>query len=171
MDHTSLFYSLGGYAIKLTHIFGSLIWIGGVLFMGGVATPILRYYASPEHSDPRVADVIGRLERRLVGFNWMGLCSALLSGIALSYFSAEFSWLRFQSLFDYVIHLKILLFMPIALVNYLLGVSYRELLSVRQERLEGEYLAPREIVDWRIVALRRINVYLAFTIILLLALL
>ena len=172
-DGTSLpfVYSLGGYAGKLTHIFGAIIWIGGVLFMSGVATPILEYYNSTEHYDPRVGEVVGWLERRLIGFNWLGLGSLFVSGMVLSIYSHGFDYFRLASLYDWVIDLKILLFFPVACVNYLLGVSYRELAVARADRAEGEDLSPLQIVEWRIISLRRINVYLAFALLILIALL
>jgi uncharacterized membrane protein len=170
MENSSvLFYSLGGLAAKLVHIFGAVIWIGGVLFMGGIATPILKYYSMPEHADPRVAEVVGLLERRLVGFNWMALWANVIGGLALTLFSSSFSWFRFGSVYAWVIHLKVLLVLPIMLTNFLLAASYRELESARGELAEGEDISPRGITEWRIVSLRRINVYLAFIIIILVA--
>ncbi len=171
MDDSSFFYGLGGYSAKLAHVFGGIIWIGGVLFMAGVATPILNYFAAREHPDPNVARIVGLLERRLIGFHWMGLGALLIGGIMMAMYSVHFTWFRFESAYDWVMHLKIVLFLPIAFVNYLLGLSYRELESAREELEGDEDLSPRQIVEWRIVSLRRLNVYLAFAIIILIALL
>jgi uncharacterized membrane protein len=157
-----LAFSIGGYAAKLAHVFGAVIWLGGVLFMGGVATPILKYYDDPKHRDPRVREIVGWLERRLVGFNWLGLWSVFVSGAVLSVYTPSFAWFRFASFYDWVMHAKIVAFVPIAAVNYLLSHSYRELETARARREKGEELAPREIVEWRIIMLRRFNVYLAF---------
>ena len=170
MENSSvLFFSLAGFAFKLVHIFGAMIWIGGVLFMGGVATPILKYYSAPDHSDPRVADVIGMLERRLIGFNWMALWANVIAGLALTLFSPAFSWFHFDSFYAWVIHLKVVFLVPIMLTNFFLSASYKELESARSELKKGEDLSPRAITEWRIVSLRRINVYLAFIIIILVA--
>lgn len=166
-----LLYQFGGYAAKLAHVFGAVIWIGGVLFMAGVATPILKYYARPEQADPRVREIVGRLEERLIGFNWMALWTVAISGVVLWMFGAGVSLFRFESLPDWGATLKVLLFVPIALVNYALSASYRELRSARAELEKGEELSPREVVEWRIVSLRRINVYLAFAIIIFIAML
>lgn len=172
MDSTTLFYFLGGYAVKLAHVLGAVAWLGGVLFMGGVATPILKYYARKENHDPRVAEIVGLLERRLIGFNWMGLFAVFFSGLIMSLYSSQsFSWFRFDSLYDWVLHLKLLLFVPVAMANYLLSISYRELQGARARLKAGEDLSPKDIVEWRIISLRRINVYLAFTLIILIALL
>jgi len=172
MDGATLFYILGGYAVKLAHVLGAVIWLGGVLFMGGVATPILKYYATREHHDPRVAEVVGLLERRLIGFNWMGLFAVFFSGLVMSLYSSQsFSWFRFDSLYDWVVHLKLFLFVPVVTANYLLSISYQELQGARTTLKSGEDLSPRQIVEWRIISLRRINVYLAFTLIILIALL
>lgn len=162
-------FSLGGYAAKLAHVFGAIIWIGGVLFMSGVATPILKYYADPERHDPRVAEIVGWLERRLIGFNWLGLWTVVASGIVLAIYSPQFALFRLDSLYDWVLHAKIAAFLPIAAANYLLSLSYRELERVRAERSSGEELAPREVTEWRIVMLRRLNVYLAFIVLLLIS--
>jgi uncharacterized membrane protein len=164
-------YSLGGYAGKLTHLFGAVIWIGGVLFMAGVATPILEYYNSTEHHDPRVAEIVGWLERRLIGFNWLGLGAVFVSGLVLSIYANGFDYFRFATLYDWVISLKVFLFLPVASINYLLGVSYRELADARSQIAAGEDLSPRQIVEWRIVSLRRLNIWLAFALIILVALL
>lgn len=172
MDSEALFlYQLGGYAAKLAHVFGAVIWIGGVLFMAGVATPIVKYYTQPEHADPRVPEIVGRLEERLVGFNWMALWTVLISGIVLAVFSPDFSLFRFDSLPDWGANLKVYLFLPIILVNFALSASYRELRNARAELEAGEELSPRQITEWRIVVLRRINVYLAFAVIIFIAML
>jgi uncharacterized membrane protein len=169
MSDPTFLFSLGGYAAKLAHVFGAIIWIGGVLFMAGVATPIVKYYADAAHADARVAEIVGWLDRRLVGFNWLGLGAVLVSGAVMAVFAPGFETLRLASLYDWVMHLKIVAFVPIALVNYLLSVSYRELQSARRERDAEEELAPSEVVEWRIVMLRRVNVYLAFAILLLIS--
>lgn len=169
MDSSNFLFSLGGYAAKLAHVFGAIIWIGGVLFMGGVATPIIKYYNDPEHTDSRVPEIVGRLERRLVGFNWLGLWTVLASGIVMSIYSPHFSLMRLDGLYDWVMHLKLLTFIPIVLVNYLVSASYRELETARTAREGDEDLAPHDIVSWRIVMLRRVNVYLAFAILLLIS--
>lgn len=168
----SLFlYQLGGYLAKLAHVFGAIIWIGGVLFMAGVATPILQYYAKPEHADPKVAETVAKLEERLIGFNWMALWTVFISGGVLVLYSASFDWFRFETIADWALNLKIIFFLPIAFLNFLLSASYKELRTARAEREDGEELAPREITEWRIISLRRINIYLAFAIIIFIAML
>jgi uncharacterized membrane protein len=169
--NSTFLYQLGGYLAKLAHVFGAVIWLGGILFMAGVATPILKYYSTPEHNDPRVADTIGKLEERLVGFNWMALWTVFISGFILALYSAGFSWFRFDSLTDWALQLKILFFIPAAFANYFLSASYKELQTARATLAEGEDLTPRQITEWRIVSLRRINVYLAFAIIIFIAML
>lgn len=172
MDSQALFlYQLGGYTAKLAHVFGAIIWIGGVLFMAGVATPIIKYYSQPEHADPRVPEIVGKLEERLIGFNWMALWTVAISGAVLWMFGAGVTLFRFESVADWGATLKVLLFVPIALVNYALSASYRELKAARAEMEKGEELSPRDVVEWRIVSLRRINVYLAFAIIIFIAML
>jgi uncharacterized membrane protein len=168
----SLFlYQLGGYLAKLAHVFGAVIWLGGILFMAGVATPILKYYNSTEHADPTVAAAVGKLEERLIGFNWMALWTVFISGFILSLYSAGFAWFRFAGIADWALQLKILFFVPAAFANYFLSASYKELRTARAE-LEGtEDLSPRQITEWRIISLRRINVYIAFAIIIFIAML
>jgi uncharacterized membrane protein len=168
---TAFFYNLGGYCLKLIHVFGAVIWLGGVLFMGGIAKPILDYYAKPDHADPAVARVVGWLERRLIGMNWMALWAGAISGLFMSFLSPQFHWFQLDSLYSWVLHLKVFLFLPIALTNFFLSASYKELETVRSKRVTGEDLSPRQITEWRIISLRRINVYLAFLIIILVALL
>jgi uncharacterized membrane protein len=168
---TSLFYNFGGYCAKLVHVFGAIIWLGGVLFMAGVATPILKYYQDPEHPDPRVGEVVGLLERRLLGFNSMALWSSFISGIAMLIFLPRMKWMHLESLYDWVIHLKVALFLPVIFINSLLNRSYRERESARSTLETGEDLSLLQIVEWRIVSLRRLNVYLAFLLIILVAML
>lgn len=171
MDSQLLLFQFGGYAAKLAHVFGAIIWIGGVLFMAGVATPILNYYARPENADPRVREIVGKLEERLIGFNSMALWTVFISGWVLVMFSSGFSMFRFSSLPDWAANLKMLMFVPIILVNFALGASYKELRTARAEPEGTEELSPRQVTEWRIVALRRINVYLAFAVIIFIAML
>src|SRR4051812_9346601 len=142
MESSSFFlYQLGGYAVKLAHVFGAIIWLGGVLFMAGGATPVLNYYPEPGHADPTPPPAGEKLEERLIGFNWMGLWTVFISGFVLSLYGAGFVWFRFASITDWAIHLKIFLWLPIAVVNYLLSASFKELNSARREHLDGEDLS------------------------------
>jgi uncharacterized membrane protein len=171
MDSSLFLYQLGGYTAKLAHVFGAIIWIGGVLFMAGVATPIVNYYTKPENDDPRVVEIVGKLEERLIGFNWMALWTVFISGGVLALYGIGFQLLRFESLPEWAFNLKVFFFLPVALINFLLSASYRELRSARASLIDGEDLSPHQITEWRIVSLRRINVYLAFAIIIFVAML
>jgi len=169
MNLDNFYYSLFGYTAKLAHIFGALIWLGGVLFMAGVATPILNYYKKTENYDPKVLETIGRLERRLVGFNWMAIFSILFGGIILSYHSQNFSFFSFNSLYNWLINLKIVLFFVVAILNYLMSKSYKELLTASADKTEDQELSHHDIVEWRINMLRKLNVYVSFAFILILS--
>ncbi|MBL0332275.1 MAG: hypothetical protein IPP08_01295 [Chlorobiota bacterium] len=163
------YYSLFGYTAKLAHIFGAFIWIGGVLFMAGIATPIVKYYQDVNHYDIKVIEIISKLERRLIGFNWMAYFAMLFGGVVLTLHNKSFSLFTFNSLYSWLLHGKIFLFTIIGIVNYLMSISYKELKTARVEKEVDEDLSPYEITEWRVVILRRINVYLCFSIILILA--
>lgn len=121
MDGPGFFYALGGYAAKLAHVLGAVIWIGGVLFIGGVATPILKYYTRDENHDPGVVATILMLERRLLGFNWMALWAMAISGVILAAVTPALSILQLQGLYDWVMHAKIVALLPLFGINYLMG--------------------------------------------------
>jgi hypothetical protein len=101
----------------------------------------------------------------------MALWTVFISGFVLSLYSAGFAWFRLASLTDWALHLKILFFIPVAFANYFLSASYKELRTARATLQKGEDLSPRQITEWRIIMLRRINVYLAFAIIIFIAML
>ena len=86
-------------------------------------------------------------------------------------FLPTLQWMHLETLYDWVIHLKVVLFLPVIFVNSLLNRSYRELESARSTLQAGEDLSPLQVVEWRIVSLRRLNVYLAFLLIILVAML
>ncbi len=155
--------------MKLVHVFGAFIWIGGVLFMSGIVKPILEYYQKEEHFDAKVGNTIAQLEYRLIGMNWMALGSILISGLMIAAIAPNFQWFNFETMYRLALHGKTLIFIGVIVTNFMLSKSYKKLRTLGDASVEGMGTDP--MIERKIIQLRRANTWLAFGLIILIAML
>jgi uncharacterized membrane protein len=146
------------WAALYMHLFSAVAWLGGVLFLTGVARPIFEYYG------PTAYDIQQQLKERFLGFSWMLAITTAVTGLIIILWSTRFLFFNFSTLWLILAHLKILGFLILAVLTFMLRSSYREIHLAREEKVGDEDLSPREIILWRIRIVEQIEVWLAILI-------
>ncbi len=92
------------WATRSMHIFSAVVWLGGLLYMGGILYPVLRY----EQLTTSIQYV--RIERRFSGFVWMCVWTSVITGVLLTLFSHRFVFGQYRSEWDYLLLAKEILY-------------------------------------------------------------
>lgn len=143
------------WAALYVHLFSAVAWMGGILFLTGVARPIFEYFGK------ETFEVQLRIKQRFLGFSWMLACSAGVTGVVILLWSTKFVFLSFDTMWLKLIHIKIVLFLLLIALNFALKKSYEEIAEARSEAIEGEDLTPRDVILWRIRMFEQIAVWTA----------
>lgn len=88
------------WATRSMHVFSAVVWLGGLLYMGGILYPVFRY-ESMTTSRQYV-----RIERRFTGFVWMCVWTTAITGIFLMLFSPRFVFGQYRVEWDYLLLVK-----------------------------------------------------------------
>jgi uncharacterized membrane protein len=152
------------WAALYMHLFGAVAWLGGILFLTGVTRPIFEYFGADAY------DISQRIKVRFLGFTWMLLWTVFVTGIIVLLWSTKFIFFDFSSLWLVLAHFKILLFLILAGLSFMLRTSYKEIAEARSEKEGSEDLSPREIILWRIRMVEQFEVWTAITILLVVSL-
>jgi uncharacterized membrane protein len=140
------------FACRGLHVFGVVIWCGGLMYEGVVIIP--------ERG-------VGKFERlrRFVPFVWMSAWTILITGTALMLFSPRFVFLHYDDAWSVILGLKQMTFL--LMVFFAFGTS--RMLSRLNQLGNGEpdASAPEQLLVHRALQFHRMNVALAITGILL----
>ena len=88
------------WATRSMHVFSAVVWLGGLLYMGGILYPVFRY------EDMTTSVQYVRIERRFTGFVWMCVWTTAITGVLLILFSPRFVFGRYRSEWDYLLLVK-----------------------------------------------------------------
>jgi len=88
------------WATRSMHVFSAVVWLGGLLYMGGILYPVFRY----EGMTTSLQYV--RIERRFTGFVWMCVWTTAITGMFLMLFNPRFVFGRYRSEWDYLLLAK-----------------------------------------------------------------
>src|SRR5687768_5023798 len=146
------------WAALYLHLFSAVAWLGGILFVTGVTRPIFEYYKDTSF------DISTRIKVRFLGFTWMLVWTTLITGFVILLWSTRFLFFDFSTLWSVMMHLKILFFVILFILNVGLRSSYRELETARSQIDGTEDLSPREVTLWRIRMIEQIEVWCAIAI-------
>lgn len=146
------------WAALYLHLFSTVAWLGGILFLTGVARPIFEFFKESS------ADIALRIKVRFLGFTWMLVWTTLITGLVILLWSTRFIFFDLSNLWSALMHLKILFFFILTTLALMLRRSYAELDAARSELAEGEDLAPKEIILWRIRVIEQIEVWCAIIV-------
>ncbi|HYM20120.1 MAG TPA: hypothetical protein VEW28_03845 [Candidatus Kapabacteria bacterium] len=146
------------WAALYMHLFSAVAWFGGILFLTGVSRPIFEYYGAEQFTLQQ------QLKERFLGFSWMLAITTAVTGVVIILWSTRFLFFNFSSLWLVLAHLKILGFLILIALTFVLRSSYRELKTARAETIAGEDLSPRDIILWRVRIIEQIEVWLAILI-------
>ncbi len=88
------------WATRSMHIFSAVVWLGGLLYMGGILYPVFRY----EELTTSLQYI--RIERRFTGFVWMCVWTTAITGVLLMLFSPRFVFGQYRGEWDYLLLAK-----------------------------------------------------------------
>jgi putative copper export protein len=149
------------WAALYLHLFSASAWVGGILFVTGVLRPILEHYGKD-------TEELGiRIKVRFLGFTWMLVWSALITGLVILLWSSKFIFFDLSTLWGALIHIKLLLFIILAVVSKVLSISYREYNAAKDTKTTETDLTDKDVVLWRIRMIEQIQVWCAILILLL----
>jgi uncharacterized membrane protein len=146
------------WAALYLHLFSAVAWLGGILFLTGVTRPIFEYHKESSF------EISNQIKVRFLGFTWMLVWTTLITGLVILLWSTRFLFFDFSSLWLILMHLKILFFFLLFVLNLGLRSSYRELTNARAVTEGAEDISPRDIALWRIRMLEQMEVWCAILI-------
>jgi putative copper export protein len=88
------------WAARSMHVFSAVVWLGGLLYMGGIFYPVIRY------EEMTASPVYIRIERRFTGFVWMCVWTTAITGVFLMLFSPRFVFDRYHDEWDFLLLVK-----------------------------------------------------------------
>ena len=146
------------YSALALHLFSVVIWIGGLLFIGGVMTPILHVEKRQLH------ELALAFLQRFTGFVWMSAATIIVTGFVLLAYHPEFRWFDFANDWAAILHAKILLFLLMLVPAWFSAKSVKEALSLTDEEFHEPSIDQRitrgELIFFRMKILNRASIVL-----------
>jgi len=112
------------WATRSIHAFSVVVWLGGLLYMGGVLYPVFR------HERMTVSPLYVQIERRFMGFVWMSIWTTAITGILLMLFSPKFKFGSYHAQWDILLLVKQIIFAAMVIVAISSGKIVRKMESI-----------------------------------------
>jgi uncharacterized membrane protein len=141
------------------HIFGVIIWLGGLLFESAIAVPIAQ--AEGERAD----SLAQKIHARFTAFVWMSVWTIAVTGIIMMLLSPQFHWFTYETQWQRLLGFKQLTF--IVMLFYAFG--YARMVSYLQSPSNDGNEETLTLVRQRLNQFRKINIALGITALLLAA--
>ena len=133
------------------HIFGVIVWLGGLMFQSAVVGPVA-------HSESELTKTIMRkLGRRFVAFIWMSVWTMLVTGVLLMLLSPRFVWFHYDDRWSVLLAWKQVIF--ILMIFYAFGYA-RMLKYLESPTSNGGYNERAELYRHRLNQFRTISIFL-----------
>jgi uncharacterized membrane protein len=142
------------------HIFGMVVWLGGLMFQSAIIAPVLQSEGEPAKFAARKMNI------RFVGFIWMSIWTMLVTGALMMLLSPKFVWFRYDTGWSVLLGLKQIIF--ILMVLYAYGYA-RMLTYLVQPASNGGFDEKADLYRHRVHQFRRISIALGITALLLAA--
>jgi putative copper export protein len=140
------------------HIFGMLIWLGGLMFQSAVIAPVMQF----ESSDAKPA--MRKINKRFIGFIWMSVWTMLITGILMMLFNPRFVWFHYDDRWSLLLLLKQIIF--VLMVFYAFGYA-RMLTYLDNPTSNGGFDSKATLYKQRVMQYRVISIFLGITALLL----
>ena len=95
------------------HIFGVIVWLGGLMFQNAVVQPIVNF------ESPDVNAAMRKVFHRFTGFIWMSVWTVFVTGAILMLLNPRFFWFRYDDRWSVLLGFKQLIF--ILMIVYAFG--------------------------------------------------
>jgi len=148
------------WATRSIHVFSAVIWVGGLLYMGGVLYPVYR------HEKMTVSAHYVRIEMRFLGFVWMCVWTTAITGIFLMLFSPHFVFGQYRMEWDYLLLFKQIVYVVMVAVAMSGTKIVKTMETVVQSAQPGELEQRLLTLHQKMLKRRRLNLALGIVIIL-----
>ncbi len=140
------------------HVFGVVVWLGGLMFQNAVALPIVQFETDQARSAMR------KVNRRFVGFVWMSAWTIFVTGAILMLLSPRFFWFEYHDQWSVLLGCKQIIFL--LMVIYAFGYA-RMLTALEKSDLDPGVDGKREVYGERLNQFRKMSIFLGIVAILL----
>jgi uncharacterized membrane protein len=72
------------------HVFGVVVWLGGLMFQGAVAQPIMQF------ESVEAQEAMAKVHRRFIDFIWMSVWTVAVTGLLMMLLDPRFVWFRYD---------------------------------------------------------------------------
>jgi uncharacterized membrane protein len=150
------------WAARGLHVFGVVVWLGGLTYQAAVTSPVARF----EHTEfgPETRHFI----RRFVPFVWLCVWTILITGVGLMLFNPRFVFFQYQDRWSIALGLKQLIFVLMVVFSF----GYARMVARMEELLSATDARPLDdIIPYhqRVMQFGKINVGLGIVALLLAA--
>ena len=142
------------------HIFGVIIWLGGLMFQNAVAMPVVQF----ENDHAKAA--MRKVNKRFIGFVWMSVWTIAVTGVIMMLLSPKFVWFQFDDRWSVLLACKQVIF--VLMVFYAFGYA-RMLTYLESPSSNGGFNEKAELYRHRISQFRKMNIFLGIVALLLAA--
>jgi uncharacterized membrane protein len=140
------------------HVFGVIVWLGGLMFQNAVAMPVIQLEGDQAKS------AMKKVNKRFIGFIWMSVWTILITGIILMLLSPRFIWFQYDNAWSVLLLCKQALF--ILMVVYAFGYA-RMLSYLEAPASNGGFDDTAELYRHRVVQFRKVSIFLGIVALLL----
>ena len=140
------------------HVFGVVIWLGGLMFQNAIAHPIIEL----EGDEARAA--MRKINKRFIAFVWMSVWTILITGLIMMLLSPRFVWFQYNDSWSILLACKQAVFA--LMVVYAFGHA-RMLSYLDAPSSNGGFNDRAELYRHRVSQFRKISIFLGFIAILL----
>lgn len=148
------------WACRVLHIFGVVVWLGGLMFQNAIIHPI----AEVEGSEVRAT--AGRMSKRFLGFIWTSVWTIGVTGALMMLFDRRFIWFQYNDRWSILLGFKQLIF--VLMVFYAFGYA-RMLHYLLSPSSNGGFDEKTDMFSKRIHQVRTISIFLGIVALLLAA--
>ncbi|MBI1803086.1 MAG: hypothetical protein HY033_05920 [Ignavibacteriae bacterium] len=142
------------------HVFGIVVWLGGLMFQSAVAAPIIQFEGELAKAAMR------KVHKRFVAFVWMSAWTMLITGVLLMLLNPRFVWFRYQDRWSVLLASKQLIF--VLMMFYAFGYA-RMLKYLETPSSNGGFNEKAELYRRRLDQFRKISIVLGIAALLLAA--
>ena len=140
------------------HIFGSIVWLGGLMFQSAVLNPIVQF--ENEHANAATRKV----NKRFIGFIWMSIWTIFITGILMMMLNPHFVWFHLNDRWSWFAAWKQVIFA--LMIVYAFGYA-RMLKYLDSPSSNGGFNEKAELYRHRVAQFRRISIILGIIALLL----
>ncbi len=140
------------------HVFGVIVWLGGLMFQNAVAQPIVQFEAEEARAAMR------KVNRRFIGFVWMSAWTIFVTGTILMLLSPRFVWFQYHDQWSVLLVCKQIIFF--LMVIYAFGYA-RMLAALERSASNASINKDMEVHRERLHQFRKMSIFLGIVAMLL----